>query len=61
MFRFINRDGKNFVKEFQPQISAKIGVILKDYFNKYVNVLFIFNNVSPRRAIASTEASYLIE
>ena len=61
MFRFINRDGKNFVKEFQPQISAKIGVILKDYFNKYVNVLFIFNTVSPHRAIASTEASYLIE
>merc|ERR1712106_1252500 len=46
VLKFINRDGKNFVKEFQPQISAKIGVILKDYFNK---------------AIASTEASYLIE
>jgi len=46
VLRFINRDGKNFVKEFQPQISAKVGVILKDYFNK---------------AIGSTEASYLIE
>eukprot|EP00092_Neocalanus_flemingeri_P083162 GFUD01104341.1.p2 GENE.GFUD01104341.1~~GFUD01104341.1.p2 ORF type:complete len:134 (-),score=37.96 GFUD01104341.1:141-542(-) len=46
VLRFINRDGKNFVKEFQPEISAKIGVILKDYFNK---------------AIASVESQYLIE
>merc|ERR1719483_679134 len=46
VLRFINRDGKNFVKEFQPEISKKIGVILKGYFNK---------------AIANTEARYLIE
>jgi len=46
VLRFINKDGKNFVKEFQPEISKKIGFVLKDYFNK---------------AIASTQASYLIE
>ena len=42
LFRFINRDGKNFVKEFQPEISQKIGVILKDYFSKYCRTYLFF-------------------
>eukprot|EP00092_Neocalanus_flemingeri_P021314 GFUD01023101.1.p1 GENE.GFUD01023101.1~~GFUD01023101.1.p1 ORF type:complete len:256 (-),score=56.09 GFUD01023101.1:111-878(-) len=46
VLRFINQDGKNFIKEFQPEISKKMGVVLKDYFNK---------------AIASAESRYLID
>jgi len=46
VLRFINRDGKNFVKEFQPEITKQIRPIFEDYFNK---------------AIARAKASYLIE
>jgi len=33
VLRFINKDGKNFVTKFQPEISAKIGKIIKNYLN----------------------------
>jgi len=46
VLRFINRDGKNFVKEFQPEIAKQIRPIFTDYFNK---------------AIATVESRYLIE
>jgi len=45
VLRFINKDGKNFVEQFQPEISRKIRPILENYFSK---------------AIASTDATYLI-
>merc|ERR1719461_700134 len=45
VLRFINKDGKNFVPKFQPEISRNIKPILQNYFAK---------------AIASTEAGYLI-
>ena len=32
--RFINKDGKKFIEKFQPEISRKTGIILKDYLNK---------------------------
>jgi len=34
VLRFINKDGKKFIEEFQPQIAKKAGDILKDYLNK---------------------------
>jgi len=43
--RFINKDGKNFVDRFQPEISRQIRKILLVYFKK---------------AIASARASYFI-
>jgi len=43
--RFINRDGKNFVDRFQPEISRQIRKILLVYF---------------RKAIANAEARYFI-
>ena len=33
-FRFINRDGKRFIKDFQQEISAKVKHILLDHLNK---------------------------
>ena len=33
-FRFINRDGKNFVDRFQPEIAKQIRKILLGYFKK---------------------------
>jgi hypothetical protein len=43
--RFINKDGKNFVDRFQPEISRQIRKILLVYFNK---------------AIANARSSYFI-
>jgi len=43
--RFINKDGQKFVQTFQPQISAKIGAIIKNLFN---------------RGLQSLDASYMI-
>jgi len=34
VLRFINKDGKKFLEEFQPEIAKKTGAILKDYLNK---------------------------
>ena len=31
--RFINNDGKNFIKNFQPEITRQIGPVLKNYIN----------------------------
>jgi len=45
VLRFINKDGRKFVEQFQPEISRNIRPILLNYFNK---------------AIASAEARYLI-
>jgi len=44
--RFINRDGKNFVDRFQPEISKQVRKILLVYFKK---------------AIANAESSYFID
>jgi len=33
VLRFVNRDGKNFIKNFQPQITKNLGPILKNYVN----------------------------
>ena len=38
LFRFINKDGKKFLEEFQPEIAKKTGAILKDYLNKFVHL-----------------------
>eukprot|EP00092_Neocalanus_flemingeri_P106478 GFUD01136635.1.p1 GENE.GFUD01136635.1~~GFUD01136635.1.p1 ORF type:complete len:254 (-),score=52.36 GFUD01136635.1:52-813(-) len=46
VLRFINKDGKQFIEEFQPEISRKAGLILKDYLNK---------------AIANLDAKYIID
>ena len=34
LIRFINTDGKRFVKDFQGEISEKVKFILKDHLNK---------------------------
>merc|ERR1712073_113351 len=44
--RFINRDGKNFVDRFQPEIAKQIRKILLGYFKK---------------AIANAESRYFID
>ena len=31
--RFINSDGKKFIKNFQPEITKQLGPILKNYIN----------------------------
>jgi hypothetical protein len=36
VLRFINKDGKKFIEEFQPEIARKAGAILKDYLNKAI-------------------------
>jgi len=46
VLRFINKDGKQFIEEFQPEISRKAGIILKDYLNT---------------AIATLDAKYMID
>jgi len=33
VLRFINNDGKNFIKNFQPEITRQIGPVLKNYIN----------------------------
>ena len=33
LWRFINNDGKNFIKNFQPEITRQIGPVLKNYMN----------------------------
>jgi len=33
VLRFINNDGKNFIKNFQPEITRQIGPVLKNYMN----------------------------
>jgi len=33
VLRFINNDGKKFIKDFQPEIARQTGEILKDYMN----------------------------
>ena len=33
VLRFINNDGKKFIKDFQPEIARQTGAILKDYMN----------------------------
>jgi len=43
--KFINKDGQKFVQTFQPQISAKIGAIIKNILN---------------RGLQSLDASYMI-
>jgi len=39
VLRFINKDGKKFIEQFQPEIAKKAGIILKDYLNKAVGNL----------------------
>ena len=36
-YRFINNgdNGQKFVKEFQPQISSKVGAIIQNFLNRY--------------------------
>jgi len=33
VLRFVNRDGKNFIKNFQPQITKNLAPILQNYLN----------------------------
>jgi len=44
--KFINKDGQKFVETFQPQISAKIGAIIKNILN---------------RGLQNLDASYMID
>ena len=59
--RFINTDGRRFVKDFQGVISEKVKYILMDHLNKYCSEnMFIIKRSIIFSALSSVKPEYLL-